>query len=192
MLNIIIIIYSLPTKYIYYMLRWLTNGNKKDTARNTKIHRFNSTICSTYQEIINKNFKYVTDYKKQVKQFQNKCHNVYIKPEDYDKDNLCHICLSALLGPCYMFTCNCCLTIHDGCMLRYILAGYKDCPICHSHIDTININAHAEYPATLSLTKINENFNRLLHDEDLNVNLLITDIKKNNIVNKDTLHKMYS
>ena len=171
------------------MLKWLRNDNN---IRNTKIIGLNTAICSTYQDILNKNFKYVNDYKNHVKQFQSKYTTVYIRPEDYDKENLCHICLSPLLGPCSMFVCDCCLTIHEGCMLRYMLAGYKQCPICDNKHNKIDLDIHAEYPTTLSITKIRENFNKLLHNDNLNIESLLHDIKKNTITDTNALHKMYT
>lgn len=169
------------------MFKWLTNKN----STYTKMAAFNSAICFTYQDILKDNFKQTMNLQKIIKDIQKNQDTNFICAEACDNDHVCHVCFQPLVGPCSTFSCDGCHTVHEGCMFKLWLAGYTECPMCIREKNDLNIKFDINYPTTLSITKIRDNFNKISTNDKINIETLLKDVKKNKIVNPHTLSSIY-
>ena len=180
------------------MFKW---NNKKNVNLMTKttykqrIIGFMDGLVHLYQNILTKNFNFITTLRKHLYGFQVNSNIRFIGVDNYDEENLCQICLMPLLGPCSTFACDCHLTLHEGCLFRLILGGFNKCPQCKLQLCLEKYKPRIDYPKTLKCESIYNELLMIVNDDKcekkINIDKVLNHIQNDCVLEVEKLNEIY-
>lgn len=138
---------------------WLSFFNRSKVPCGLYLRNYIDGICAIQRHNDCMNYKYCKGLEKNLEHYKNKSSTTF--RETADDDDICVICMMKLIGHCTTFACDCKLTIHQSCLFKFILSGFKSCPQCTMPMTLQTYNTNILYPITLDRSVVLREYDKI-------------------------------